>query len=101
MDLFMAGTTKDLDRIGRLYQNDGAGIFTLVDGMPFEGCQYCSMAFSDIDGDLDNDLLMVGYTPFGHIAKVYIKIREGSYCSLFPSRNSIPQTDAEISINMP
>jgi hypothetical protein len=43
-----------------LYINDGIGNFTIKTGTPFEGVRYSSVDFADIDGDLDQDVLITG-----------------------------------------
>lgn len=45
-----------------LYTNDGTGVFTEVTGTPFQGVSHSSVAFADIDGDNDQDLLITGDT---------------------------------------
>lgn len=43
-----------------LYENDGLGNFTVKAGNTFEGIFAGSVAFEDIDGDTDLDLLIIG-----------------------------------------
>ncbi|HKK68493.1 MAG TPA: VCBS repeat-containing protein, partial [Bacteroidales bacterium] len=45
-----------------LYQNNGGGDFSVVDDLPFKAVSYGAMAFSDVDGDGDQDLLITGRT---------------------------------------
>ncbi|MCB9360780.1 MAG: VCBS repeat-containing protein [Flavobacteriales bacterium] len=61
-DILMTGS----DNLGggaitNLYRNDGNGIFTLVAGTSFTGVYNSSIAFADIDGDNDQDVLITGY----------------------------------------
>ena len=44
---------------------------TLVTGTPFDGVGLSSVAFSDVDGDGDNDLLITGSNGPRSIAKLY------------------------------
>lgn len=58
-DLFTIGYSDGFDVHGKLYLNDGNGIFTLANTtIPELG--YASMAFADVDGDNDMDLLVSG-----------------------------------------
>ncbi|MCB0795762.1 MAG: VCBS repeat-containing protein [Flavobacteriales bacterium] len=43
-----------------LYANDGNGNFTQVMGTPFVPVTQCFVEFADIDGDLDQDVLITG-----------------------------------------
>lgn len=74
-DLLISGRTSlAIDgRISKLYKNDGAGHFTLLDNTPFAPVYQSAMDFSDIDNDGDQDLLIAGTNadyPFG-ISKLY------------------------------
>lgn len=77
-DLLMTGF-GDSGRIANLYTNDGTGVFTEVIGTPFEGVNASSIAFSDVDGDGDSDLLITGLSDSGRIAKLYTNDGTGSY----------------------
>ena len=58
-DLFTLGYSDGFDTHAKLYFNDGNGNFTLANtNIPELG--YSSMAFSDVDGDDDIDLLVAG-----------------------------------------
>lgn len=58
-DLFTLGYSEGFDTHAKLYLNDGNGIFTLANtSIPELG--YSSMAFADVDGDNDIDLLVAG-----------------------------------------
>ena len=59
-DLLITGQNNSFERIAKLYTNDGTGNFSLVSGTPFEGVQNGSVAFSDVDGDDDSDVLITG-----------------------------------------
>ena len=63
-----------------LYTNDGAGNFTEVLGTPFDGVDFGSLAFADIDGDDDQDLLITGFnSSIEEIAKLYTNDGTGSF----------------------
>ena len=58
-DLFTLGYSEGFAIHAKLYFNDGNGIFTLANtSIPELG--YSSMAFADVDGDNDIDLLVAG-----------------------------------------
>ncbi|MGK0175954.1 MAG: hypothetical protein ACI9AT_002341 [Ulvibacter sp.] len=70
-DLLITGLNNSFEQIAKLYTNNG-GNFTEVTGTPFEGVFASSIAFSDVDGDGDNDLLITGENSSGEqIAKLY------------------------------
>jgi hypothetical protein len=67
------------DRIAKLYTNDGSGNFTEVLGTPFEGVEEGSMAFADVDGDNDQDVLITGRSDAGSISKLYTNDGSGNF----------------------
>ena len=79
-DLLITGLTASNQRIAKLYANDGAGSFTLVTGTPFDGVTQGSIAFADIDGDNDQDVLITGLNGSGQrISKLYTNDGTGSF----------------------
>ncbi len=58
--------------ISKLYTNDGMGNYTEKLGTPFQGVQSSSIAFADVDGDHDQDVLITGWTGFVQFTKLYI-----------------------------
>ena len=60
LDLIVAGYSNSPSPFSKLYLNNGTGIFTEAIGISFEGVGESSIAFSDIDGDQDDDLLITG-----------------------------------------
>ncbi len=79
IDVLIAGINNSLQKIAKLYKNNGSGDFTLVPGTPFDGVQGSSAAFADIDRDNDEDLLMTGFSDNGYIARLYINDGLGGY----------------------
>ena len=63
-----------------LYTNDGNGNFEEVTGTPFDGVFKSSIAFSDIDNDKDQDVLITGENSSGQrISKLYTNDGIGIY----------------------
>jgi hypothetical protein len=71
LDVLIAGQNASSQSVTKLYANDGLGSFTEVTNTPFAGVGFSSIAFADIDGDKDPDVLITGYTNTGAIAKLY------------------------------
>ena len=71
------------DRFNRitttLYTNDGSGNFTEEEGAPFTGVSNGSIAFADVDGDNDQDVLITGFSLSGRIAKLYTNDGSGNF----------------------
>ena len=77
-DLLITGQNISIERSTILYTNDG-GIFTKVMDTPFEDVYLSAVAFSDVDGDGDEDLLITGENSlYEDIAKLYIN-DEGNF----------------------
>lgn len=58
-DLVITGRKDINTALANLYINDGNGNFSDAQA-PLEGVEFCAVAFSDIDGDNDFDLLIAG-----------------------------------------
>jgi len=60
-DLLLTGFVSNaVGKIAKIYTNDGMGTFTELTGLPFEGVDGGGAAFSDVDGDSDQDVLITG-----------------------------------------
>jgi predicted nucleotidyltransferase len=71
-DILITGENISGARISKLYTNNGAGTFSLAGGPPFVGVRYGSIAFADVNGDGDQDVLITGQSSSGtHISKLY------------------------------
>ncbi|GGE38231.1 hypothetical protein GCM10010832_18110 [Psychroflexus planctonicus] len=81
-DVLITGQKANSQDIAKLYTNDGSGGYTEVTGTPFEGVSNGSIAFTDIDGDIDQDLLITGLTNNGPIAKLYTNNGSGGFTEL-------------------
>ena len=72
-DVLITGKNSSLERVAKLYTNDGTGTFTEMTGTPFDGVDDSSIAFSDVNGDGHDDVLITGQnSAFELIAKLYI-----------------------------
>jgi hypothetical protein len=79
-DVLITGFTNGSQRIAKLYTNDGSGSFTLVTGTPFSGVWTSSIAFSDVDGDNDDDLLITGRNSSNQrISELYLNDGNGMF----------------------
>ena len=79
-DALITGINSDYEEISKLYTNDGSGNFTEVSDTPFEGVDYSSIAFADVDGDTDQDVLITGNNIEGDvIAKLYTNDGSGNF----------------------
>jgi len=81
-DVIMSGklnfdsTTKETF----LYRNDGFGIYKKVENTIFDGVAFGDIAFSDVDMDGDQDVLIVGKLFANHsLATIYLNNGEGVF----------------------
>ena len=80
MDVLITGYSSILGPVTKLYSNDGKGSYIEVAETPFIGVSNSSIAFADIDGDKDMDVLITGNSlNLGPIAKLYTNDGNGSY----------------------
>jgi len=85
-DLIVTGLNNSNQNITKLYLNDGLGAYTEVIGTLFDGVKNGDSKFCDIDGDGDEDLLIVGENNLDElIAKIYINDGVGNYTESFNS----------------
>lgn len=76
LDLLIAGSVSGQnDNIAKLYLNDGNGNFTEVENTPFIGSHRCSIAFSDVDGDGDEDVIVASH----YSTKLYLNDGQGNF----------------------
>ncbi|MEL6837453.1 MAG: T9SS type A sorting domain-containing protein [Bacteroidota bacterium] len=81
-DILITGQKEPFagELISKLYTNDGMGNFTEVMGTPFDGVNSSSIAFSDVNGDGTEDVLITGQrNPFGLISKLYTNDGMGNF----------------------
>ena len=86
MDLLITGNSSSLGPVAKLYINDGVGKYSEVTETPFIGVSNSSIAFADIDGDNDMDILITGdsasspsHMRFTGISKLYINDGVGGF----------------------
>ena len=79
-DVLITGRDNSNTRIAKLYTNDGSGTFTEVPATTFEGVINGDVAFADLDGDSDLDVLISGQdVNFENITKLYINDGSGIF----------------------
>ncbi|MEY2924508.1 MAG: hypothetical protein RLZZ337_1056, partial [Bacteroidota bacterium] len=79
-DVLISGRTiSGLVQI-ELYENDGAGKFSLVTNTPFDSVQYGAIAVADIDNDSDMDVLITGLNNNStRISELYLNDGSGNF----------------------
>lgn len=82
-DLLITGQNSSSIGISKLYNNNGSGIFTEVIPSPFKGVRFGSIAFTDVDNDNDQDVLITGLNGLGNrIAELYVNDGTGTFTAL-------------------
>ena len=82
-DILITGRNNSDEIISKLYKNDGQGNFTEVTGTPFEGVRNSSIAFADVDGDTDSDVLITGWnSSFQPTSKLYKNDGQGNFTEM-------------------
>lgn len=79
LDLIITGQVALNTGLTKLYINDGSGNFSEVLGTSFDNIFRSSVAFADIDGDNDQDLLITGEGNLLYIAKLYENDGSGTF----------------------
>ena len=78
-DVLITGRISSGSSVSKLYINDGLGNFTEMMDSPFVGVEFSSIAFSDVDGDNDQDILITGAASLSPTSKLYINDGLGNY----------------------
>ncbi|MBK8777386.1 MAG: T9SS type A sorting domain-containing protein [Saprospiraceae bacterium] len=100
-DVLISGYKTGIGSISKLYTNDGSGRFAEKLDTKFIGVFYSSIAFADIDGDGDMDVLITGEDLVNHYAKLYTNDGLGKFTEVMGtpfvgvSEGSIAFTDID------
>lgn len=82
-DVLITGrTSPPISHITKLYINDGLGNYTEMPNNSFVGVSGSSVAFADVDGDTDQDVLITGSGSSGKISKLYMNDGTGNYAEM-------------------
>ena len=82
-DVLITGENNDFDRVSKLYLNDGSGNFSEMANTPFDGVYSGAIAFADVDGDNDQDVLISGENDsFMAISKLYLNDGSGNFSEM-------------------
>lgn len=81
LDLFMTGAHQSGDYAAYLYINIGVGgQYVLAENTPFVGVVNSDMAFGDLDGDNDQDLIVMGKNESGNPStSIYFNDANGGF----------------------
>ncbi len=78
--LIVGGSAIYNQLLANLFINNGSGQFALVTGSPFNGVSASSIAFTDIDNDNDQDVLITGFNnSFQRITELYSNDGSGNF----------------------
>lgn len=64
LDVLASGSLSNATRSTKLYLNNGSGQYTEAAGTPFKALRFSSVAFGDVDGDGDQDVIICGEENF-------------------------------------
>lgn len=79
LDVLITGLNSSNFATTKLYLNNGTGIFTEDTAVLFPGVLYSSVAFADVDGDDDQDVLITGNSGSSRISKLYLNDGSGTF----------------------
>lgn len=78
MDVFICGRNSSMVYVSKIYVNNGSGSFTLSSNS-ITGIIQGDAEFGDIDGDLDLDLIVSGYSGSGYTTSLYTNDGSGNF----------------------
>ncbi len=84
-DVLITGLDNTSMPVSKLYKNDGVGNFTEVNNTPFDGVWASSIAFSDVNNDGSDDVLITGCSSLSQeivISKLYINDGDGNFTEM-------------------
>ena len=79
LDLILTGKNNNNEKKTTLYENDGAGNFSLVNNTPFENVFNGGVAVADTDNDGDIDVLINGEGTIGGFCQLYLNDGTGAF----------------------
>ena len=79
LDLILTGKNNNNEKKTTLYENDGAGNFSLVSNTPFENVSNGGIAVADTDNDGDIDVLINGENTIGGFCQLYLNDGTGAF----------------------
>ena len=79
LDLILTGRNNNNEKKTTLYENDGAGNFSLVSNTPFENVSNGGIAVADTDNDGDIDVLINGENTIGGFCQLYLNDGTGAF----------------------
>ena len=79
LDLILTGKNNNNEKKTTLYENDGAGNFSLVSSTPFENVSNGGVAAADTDNDGDIDVLINGENIIGGFCQLYLNDGTGAF----------------------
>ncbi|MCP4909964.1 MAG: VCBS repeat-containing protein, partial [Bacteroidetes bacterium] len=79
LDLILTGKNNNNEKKTTLYENDGAGNFSLVSSTPFENVFNGGVAVADTDNDGDIDVLINGENIIGGFCQLYLNDGTGAF----------------------
>jgi len=70
-----------MQKLSKLYKNNGAGVFSEIPGTPFTPVIMGTVNFSDVDNDGDQDVLITGQanSADGRVANLYVNDGAGNF----------------------
>lgn len=92
LDLMITGDGQN-SQISRLYFNDGNGNFTLQTASPFMAVRHSDVAFADVDGDGDPDLIISGAKQFGSYPFTALYLNDGAGNFVVDASSGLPQIE--------
>jgi len=97
LDVMIAGLSETTSQTA-LYLNTGQGNFTLQTGTPFVNVRFNAVAFADVDGDNDLDVMITGDDQAANVrvTKLYINDGLGNFIEQ-PNTNFVGVTFGSIS----
>ena len=80
-DVLITGRLETNSGVARLYFNNGQGIYTEAMDTPFEDVDFSAIAFADVDGDNDQDVIITGEGSgfSNHLAKLFKNDGSGNF----------------------